>query len=1048
LRPINTYFLNFILALLFPLSLFPQAYQIKTYGVDNGITQPYVYAISQGSKGYLWAGTGDGACRSDGISFKSFYSSDGLAENFVTFLYRDPARNLWFGHNQGGITFSDGKKFKVINTSGFSKSPVTCITSDDKGYIWCATQNDGVFRISKSFEVDVFNIEFKQYNIYSLAITKNEELLAGTGEGLLLYNLVSDKRKPVFSKLIENVPETKIKCIVKKNNSGSYWLGTEDEGLFLLTPTTKGLFKSDPIGKNLPVELPSIQDIYEDKLSNLWVATFGNGVVKLLLSSSSLKYEEYIRFGEDNGLGSNYTKSIYSDYEGSIWIGTYGAGLVQLQDNCFTFYSNPAGKLNNNITAVLVNNRERWMGTENGLAKVTLLPKEEWTNFSAKNGFTDDKVTALYQPDSNTLIIGTNSHGAWKLDIPKNRFTRIELSEDQLSSSVNSITGSKGITWIATKGGIFEIEEAGHVTTHYNTESGLTHNNINQVISGSNGRLWVATHSNFISYIDKQGDVQNLLMYRGNDLINVTSILEDNKHDIWAATFGNGVFHIHDSTITRFGKDKGLLSNYCYSIVQDGSGNIWIGHRGGLSRIKPGKNEINVFDRNEGIAGDSNPTAAYTDAAGYTWFGTTSGAARFDPHKDIKNMTPPIINITSFKLNDKDIDYTHDTLLPYDNYRLRIDFVGITFRSNTHILFQYKLEGYDADWSDKTSTPFAQYGKLSEGEYTFLLKAYNNDGVSNQSPFSIRIRIASPIWKRPWFIILCLVLVFYSFYLWLKFRERAHRRFEMELQKALNEKTREVIVQKEEIEKKNKDITDSIRYAKRIQDAILPDVQSLKNIVPESFIFFQPRDIVSGDFYWFKKYGDLLILVCADATGHGVPGAFMSMIGSTLLKDIVSRKGIDSPAFSLALLDEEIKILLKQNDGEHHQTQDGVDVVICEINLKTCLVRLASTKRPVAVVKDNELLVLKKDNTESQQYETRNIQLSKGDILYVFTDGYPDQFGGDEGKKIKMSNIRGLLDEIKTLPMAKQEMIIDNYFNKWKGGYEQIDDVLFIGLKL
>lgn len=174
----------------------------------------------------------------------------------------------------------------------------------------------------------------------------------------------------------------------------------------------------------------------------------------------------------------------------------------------------------------------------------------------------------------------------------------------------------------------------------------------------------------------------------------------------------------------------------------------------------------------------------------------------------------------------------------------------------------------------------------------------------------------------------------------------------------------------------------------------------------------------------------------------------MSMIGSTLLKDIVSRKGIDSPAFSLAILDEEIKILLKQNDGEHHQTQDGVDVVICEINLKTHFVRIASTKRPVIISKDNELVMLKKDSADTQQYETKDIQLSRGDTLYLFTDGYPDQFGGDEGKKIKISSVKAVLEQVQTLPIPKQEMIIENYFNTWKGEHEQIDDVLFMGLKL
>ncbi len=1043
-------YLGFLIAILFPSFAFSQAYQIKTYGIDNGITQPYVYTINQDKKGYLWVGTGDGACKFDGISFKSFYSSDGFAENFVTASFRDNARNLWVGHNQGGITFYDGKKFKVINTSGFSKSPITSIVSDEKGFIWCATQNDGIFRISKTFEVEVFKMEFNLFTIFSLEITKNNQLLVGTSGGLMLYELAGEKRKPVFSKLIETIPETKIQCIIKKNNSGSYWIGTEDEGLFLLTPSSsdRNKFNSNPIGKKLAVELINVQDVFEDKLSNLWIATFGNGVVKLLLSPGTLQYEDFLHFSEDNGLENKYTKTIYSDHEGNIWIGTYGSGLVQLQDNCFTFYSQPSKQYSNSITAIYVNEKLTWFGTESGLVNFDLTSKERWKFFDNKNGFVNDKVTSVFQSDTNNLIIGTNSHGAYKMDIAKKLFSRISLSEDRLCNSINSVTGNKNVIWIATKGGVFKIESKAKIMTHFTTESGLTHNNINQIIIGTDNKLWIATHSNFISYIDKNDDVKNIQIYNGADLINVSGILEDDKKNIWVSTIGNGVFKIKDSLITKYTVENGLKSSYCYSIVKDGSNNIWIGHRLGLSRIKTEKNEIDVFDKNDGVLGDCNSTSSFTDFEGYTWFGTTMGVAKFDPHKDVKNLTPPIINITSFKLNDKEIDYTIDTVLPFDNYRLRIDFVGITFKSNTHILFQYKLEGYDVDWSDKTNNSFAQYGKLSDGEYTFLLKAFNSDGVSNQSPFSIKIVIAAPIWKRPWFIILCIALVIYGFYLWLKIRERNHRKFEIELQKALNAKTREVIFQKEEIEKKNKDITDSIRYAKRIQDAILPEIDLLHKFVPESFLFFQPRDIVSGDFYWFDKFGDFLIVVCADATGHGVPGAFMSMIGSTLLKEIISRKGIDSPAFALALLDEEIKILLKQTDGEHHQTQDGVDLVICEINLKTYFVRVASTKRPVIISKNNALIVLKKESAETQQYVTKDIQLSKGDTMYLFTDGYPDQFGGDDGKKIKISNIRILLDQIQTLPIAKQEMIIENYFNNWKGGHEQIDDVLFIGLKL
>ncbi|MDQ3046557.1 MAG: SpoIIE family protein phosphatase [Bacteroidota bacterium] len=1053
MKPFFKILTAFLLLFSSAFSLFSQAYQFKNYSVDNGITQPYVYTINQDKNGYLLIGTGEGLCKFDGINFKSFYTKDGVAENFVTSSYRDNARNLWLGHSQGSVTFYDGKVFKVINTSGFSKSPVTCIIGDDKGSVWCSTQNDGIFRINKNFEVDVFKIEFNQENIFSINFTRSGQLLAGTGNGIMVYNLVGEKRKPVFVSLVESIPETKIQCIIKKNNSGSFWIGTEDEGLFLLTPAKNKaeLFKAESIGKKVNFDIVNVQDVYEDALSNLWIATFGDGVIKLSLSLNTLQYGEAQRFSEDNGLGNKYTKSIYADHEGNIWVGTYGSGLVHLTDNCFTFYYHTPNEYSNNVTSILITPEIKWFGVEDGLIKIEPEAKQKWIFYGKKSNFLEDKITALYQKDSSHLLIGTEKNGAYELDIPTSKFRKLNLPNDQLSSAVNCITGNEMGCWIATRNGLFQFNTENEVSAHYTTENGLTHNNINQIRLDPKGTLWIATHSNFLSTIKKDAEiVENKQIYFGTDLINITGFFTDKKDNIWMTTFGNGVLCLDQKkdTVYTLSAENGLKSNYCYGIIDDGSGNLWIGHRMGLSRIRTEKNSIDIFGREDGITGDCNYNSFIKDANGDAWFGTTNGAIKYDPHKDKKNLTPPIVNITSFKMNDKDVDFSKEISMPSDDYKLRIDFIGISFKANTKIRYQYKLEGYDVDWSDKTMIDFAQYGKLSEGEYTFLLKAFNNDGISNETPLSIRISIDPPFWKRAWFILLTTVLSFYAIYLFVKMRERNHRRFQIELQKALNEKTREVIFQKEEIEKKNTDITDSIRYAKRIQDAIMPDLNLLRQIFPESFVFFQPRDIVSGDFYWFEKYGNKLIVVCADATGHGVPGAFMSMIGSTLLKDITSRQEVTSPAHALSKLDSEIKTLLKQNDDDFEHTYDNVDVVICEINLDTLLVRTCTTRRSFFVSSDQTLKMIKKDVTDIQEYETRDIQMKKGDMIYLFTDGYPDQFGGEKGKKIKTSNMRIMLEQIHTLPFADQAVAVDRYFNRWKEGYEQVDDVLFIGIQL
>lgn len=1043
-------FLNVLIFVLQSHCLFSQAYQFKTYGVDNGIAQPYVYTINQDKNGYLFIGTGDGIYKYDGVAFKAFTKEDGLSENFVTASYQDNSRNLWLGHNEGSVTYYDGKKFKSINTSRFSKSPVYSIVEDDKGYVWFATQNDGVFRINKDFEVEAFKVEFNDLNLFSLNFTKTGELLVGTGNGLLVYKLVGNNRRPTLIKALTGIPETKIQCIVKKNNSGSFWIGTEDQGLFLLTPAVDSKYSSSPIGKNLNVEINNVQDIYEDAQSNLWVATFGNGVIKLILSPNTLVYAEYQRLSEDNGLGNKYTKTIYSDHEGNIWIGTYGTGLVELIDNFFTFYFNSSGENKpHNINSISITDNTKWFGLEKGLMKINLNTTQKIQVYSSKNGFFDDKVTALFQTDTNRIVVGTEHNGAYFMDIHKTKFEKLNLTADALCNSINSITGTADTLWIATKNGIFKLKTDGKVITHYTTETGLTHNNINHIYLDKSNTLWISTHSNYISSISQGGTIKNIKVYNGADLINITGVVKDQKNNLWIATLGNGVFKLdsHDS-ISNFSAD--LKSNYCYSIIDDGASNIWVGHHGmGISRIK--SDVIKTYGKEDGITGDCNYNSFFKDANGNAWFGTTDDAVMFDPHKDKKNLTAPIVNITSLKMNDKFIDASKNIALPYDDYKLRIDFIGVSFKANSRISYQYKLEGYDADWSDKTYSNFAQYGKLEEGEYTFLLRAFNSDGISDDVPLSIRISIAPPIWKSPWFIILIIAGIIYAFYLIVKIRESNHRRFQAQLQKALNEKTREVIIQKEEIEKKNKDITDSIRYAKRIQDAILPDLEKLKRIIPLSFVFFQPRDIVSGDFYWFEQYNNKLIIVCADATGHGVPGAFMSMIGSTLLKDITSRPDILSPAETLDVLDKEIKNLLRQNDDEIDHTHDTVDIIICEIDLDTFFMRMCSTRRSMFISINNELTTFKKEKENSSDtlaYENRSIQLHKGDTLYMFTDGYPDQFGGEKSKKIKISNMKLMLEQIQTLPMNQQAMVVDRYFNRWKEGHEQVDDVLFIGLKL
>ena len=212
------------------------------------------------------------------------------------------------------------------------------------------------------------------------------------------------------------------------------------------------------------------------------------------------------------------------------------------------------------------------------------------------------------------------------------------------------------------------------------------------------------------------------------------------------------------------------------------------------------------------------------------------------------------------------------------------------------------------------------YSRIEEGDYVFLLRSYNSDGLTNTDPVSVRIHIKPPFWKTWWFITLAVLTLFLSVFLYVKIRERKQKQLQEYLETELAARTKEVVEQKEVIEIKNRDITDSINYAKRIQTSMLPPVKRLQQFFSGCFVFYHPRDIVSGDFYWFDQINEnKFVVVCADSTGHGVPGAFMSMIGSTLIKDICMRENGNSPSAVLRVLDCELRNTLNQNSGRWFQ---------------------------------------------------------------------------------------------------------------------------------
>lgn len=287
----------------------------------------------------------------------------------------------------------------------------------------------------------------------------------------------------------------------------------------------------------------------------------------------------------------------------------------------------------------------------------------------------------------------------------------------------------------------------------------------------------------------------------------------------------------------------------------------------------------------------------------------------------------------------------------------------------------------------------------------------------------------------------------------------------------LNSLNEDINNQKLKIERVHSQITDSINYAKRIQQAVFPPIKIFQNNFKDSFVFFRPRDIVSGDFYWTLKVEDEIIIAVADCTGHGVPGAFMSLLGISFFNEIIPKSTHKKASEILDLIRQKIKKTLKQT-GKHEEQRDGMDMALCVINCKTRKMQYAGANNSLYLIrkisttdeyldkysqiKQNEdvLFDIKADRQpvsvffHESSFTNHQIDIQDDDTLYLFSDGFSDQLSGTTGKKFMTKNFKKLLLEINNYSMKKQLQILDNKFETWKAGSEQIDDVLILGIKL
>ncbi|MFN8207618.1 MAG: two-component regulator propeller domain-containing protein [Bacteroidales bacterium] len=1044
-----------IILLILPVALLSQSLKFRHFGVDEGICHSFVYTINQDKNGYLWIGTGIGLCRFDGISFSQPFLGDSISSSYVATSYRDKDGTLWFGHNDGSVTSWDGMNVMHYQLPEQVNSTLNSITGNDEGIIYAASQNNGILVITLKRDIVLLDSLFPGELLYSLAMGPSGELLVGTGSGLYICSVGTDGI-PGSPVKMDAFPMTRVTSITSFKLENKFLVGTEDMGIVQLQGRgdNPGAYTISDFGASWGLEYTGVTSILQDAGKNLWITTQGEGVYELLWSEKEEKWVQKNQFVEKNGLANNYSRSIFQDREGILWIGSYGNGLDALTGSALQFYvwEKEIGK---DVKAVAAEGSSWWVAGKQTILQVNFGKTAVQKTFRLGSIPLLDEITCLATDSQGNTWAGTRLSGVFRLAKGGGSFSRVYSSANSLKNNINHILFHTDTIFVATTEGLVFLDMQGRELGSRTMSDLLPHNIIHQVFVSHKGRVMIATKTSGLYDINSNRTLEAGI--RGE--IEFNAITEDPQGNFWAATNGSGVLCFMADTVIQFTTRNGLASNYVYSIQCDKFGMVWAGHRLALSRISSTGFTVAVFERSSGISADCNPNAMAVTAEGALMVGTTDGLIVYDARLDQNTGVPPALNLVSVRINDELHEPNETIRLRYGDYKLRIEFKGLNYRSPDRVTYQYKFEGlkgYD-QWSEPSSEGVFSLPVLPDGDFTFMLKACNEDGQCTSETVMLKLHVSPPFWKIWWVDLLFVLAIAALIWAFIKYRERRLIEEKKRLEEEVERRTKQVVEQKEVIELQNRDIMDSIEYAKRIQESVLPSASKLQGIFSGSFIYYQPKATVSGDFYWFDKVGrDRFIIVCADSTGHGVPGAFMSMMGTTLVKDICYRSELESPSEMLAVLDREIGARLNQNlEGE--QSNDGMDILICEVNLETYYVRIASAMRPYILYQNGEQIYVQGSrssiggNIESKEekiFEEKGFQLTKGDILYMFSDGYTDQFGGPMGRKYKMVRLRNLLTHIHQMPMTEQRNFVMSNFNLWKMDYNQVDDVLFMGVQI
>ena len=1061
----------------------------SNFTTSQGLANNSVWCITEDKMGNMWFGTQGGISRYDGKSFTTLTSSQGLANNIVKSIAEDKKGNLWIGTNGGGVSVYDGKTFTTFTTTqGLAYNYVYSITEDKAGNIWFGTVGGGVSRYDgKTFTNFTANQGLANNIVLSITEDKNGNLWFGTyGGGVTRFDGKAFTTFDMKHGLADNI----VWCIAE-DTTGTLWFGTYGGGVSRYDGES---FTSFTTAQGLANNI--VLSITEDKAGSLWFGTQEGGL-------SRYNGKSFTNFTTSQGLANNLVRSIAQDKSGNLWFGTDVAGVSRYDGKSFTNFSISQGLANNTVWAITEDRKgSLWFGTYGG--GVSLYDGKSFTNFNTSQGLANNLIRSIYEDKAGNMWIGTWEGGVSCYD--GKSFTNFTTSQGLADNKVLGITeDTEGNIWFATYGGGISRYD-GKSFMNFSVSRGLVNNNVKSITRDKAGNFWFGTEGGVsvlstkeLSSLSSGDDDGSKLLFHNfttrEGLPNnaVMQVLQNNDGVIYAGTnsgiceiiFGSdGKFKIGSVFNSANGYPVKDVNSGFNTLFEDSNGIIWVAtgsDKTALVRFDP-KAISHYLKPPEVIL-----QGIKVNNENISWYNLllNKNTSRYDTlailNEEFSTFGKELADTERIAMRNKfgDIRFEGITrffplpetmVLPYNHNNVSFEFNALVPSRNFLVCYQYMLEGYDKEWSPVTYKTSASFGNIFEGTYTFRLKACSPDGVWS-APLTYKFRVLPPLYRTWWMYFIYVLAIISLLYLVYRWRVEKLKRENQILEGKVKQRTAElqraneeieaqrdlVTIQKEHIEEIHKEVTDSINYAKRLQNSALPNMKLLNDYFSDLFILFKPRDLVSGDFYWFARVGDQVVVTVADCTGHGVPGAFMSMLGISLLKEIVVKESVIQPDVILNRLRNEIIKALGQT-GAPGEQKDGMDISLCTINTKTLEMQWSGANNPCLIIKGGELIELRSDKMPIAIYEKMDpftlheIKLHKNDVIYLFADGYHDQFGGPDNKKFMSKRFKELLLSISEKPMSEQKEILDNTIEEWKINsttkYQQTDDITVMGLKI